>query len=45
MAPGSIEKERSISGDGKEESKPYVAAYTFDTAAIFVSVEDITLIP
>ncbi|KAF9653218.1 MFS general substrate transporter [Thelephora ganbajun] len=45
MTPGSIDEGRSISSDEKEGSKPYVAAYTLDTAAILVAAEDITLTP
>jgi hypothetical protein len=45
MATGSIEKEQSISSDEKSNSKPYVAAYTLDTAAILVAAKDITLTP
>ena len=45
MDPGSIEKERSISGDEKEKSKHYAATHTLDTAAILVAAEDIILTP
>lgn len=44
MTPGSIEKERSISSD-EEKSKPHVAAYTLDTAAVLVAAEDVILAP
>ena len=45
MAPGSIEKERSISSDEKEKSKLHVAVYTLDTAAILAAAEDVILTP
>ena len=45
MTTGSIKREQSISGGEKEESKPYAAIYTLDTAAILVVAEDVTLTP
>ena len=45
MATDSVEKERSIFSDEKEGSKPYVATYTVDTAAILVATGDVTLTP
>ena len=45
MATGSIKREQSISSDEKEESKPYAATYTLDTAAILVAAEDVILTP
>ena len=45
MVTGSVEKELSIFSDEKERSKPYVAAYTLDTAATLIAAEDTTLMP
>lgn len=45
MAPPSVEKERPIFSVERGNSKPYVANYTVDTAAILVATEDITLTP
>ena len=44
MTPGSIEKERSISSD-EQKSKPHVATYALDTAAVLVAAEDVILTP
>lgn len=45
MAPGSVEKEWSISCIEEKKSKPRVAAYTLDTAATLATAEDTTLTP
>lgn len=45
MTSGSNERDRSTSSGEKEESKPYVAGYTVDTAAILAAAEDTTLTP
>jgi hypothetical protein len=45
MAPGRIENERSISNFEVGEHKPYIAAYTVDTAAILVATGDTMLTP